>query len=282
MKKYILIRPVLLVCTLLLTGCASTNYGDDRFQLQRAAHGKDVMWIPTQVEMAYQMFAMTKLSSNDLLYDLGSGDGVIPIEAAKEYRVRAVGIEYNSDLVALSQRNAVRENVQALVVFKQGDIFIEDFSQATVLTLYLGENLNIKLMPKILKMRPGTRVVSNTFPMESWIPDQERRISTGEMIYYWVVPAAIDGNWIVTGLPNGEEARLNIVQKKQFFDGSIEIADQRPIHFEEGRMKGIDLTYEFTYLNKKYVFTGQVHGSEMRGLLNDDPTTKVLARRVSD
>ncbi|CAM3757168.1 methyltransferase domain-containing protein [Polynucleobacter antarcticus] len=282
MKIHTLIRAALLVCALFLVGCASTNYGDDRFELQRATQGKDVMWIPTQVEMAHQMFVMTKLSSKDLLYDLGSGDGVIPIEAAKKYRAHAMGIEYNPDLVALSQRNAVRENVQALVTFKQGDIFIEDFSQATVLTLYLGENLNIKLMPKILKMRPGTRVVSNTFPIESWIPDQERQISTGEMMYYWVVPAAIDGNWMVTGLPSGEGTRLNIVQKKQFFDGNIEVTDKRPIYFEEGKINGIDLTYEFTYLNTKYVFTGQVHGSEIRGLLNNDPALKVLARRAPE
>ncbi|MEY2663187.1 MAG: Release factor glutamine methyltransferase, partial [Pseudomonadota bacterium] len=156
-----------------LYGCATTNYGDNQFRLSMASSGKDVMWVPTKVEMADQMLTLAQVRPGDRVYDLGSGDGVIPIEAAKKYQVRAVGIEYNPDLVKLSQRNADRAKVQNLVTFKQGDIFVEDFSKATVLTLYLGENLNTKLMPTILKMQAGTRVVSNTFRMEGWIPDQE-------------------------------------------------------------------------------------------------------------
>lgn len=121
-----------------------------------------------------------KITQNDTLYDLGSGDGVIPIEAAKRYGVRSVGIEYNNDLVELAKRNAVRADVASLTTFRRGDIFVEDFSDATVVTLYLGDSLNAKLMPKLLAMRPGTRIVSNTFRMQSWIPDQEIRTSSGE------------------------------------------------------------------------------------------------------
>jgi tRNA G37 N-methylase Trm5 len=113
-----------------LTGCALHNYGDDQFQLRMAAHGKDIMWVPTRVDTATQMLALAQVKSGDIVYDLGSGDGVIPIQAAKRYGIRAVGIEYNPDLVALSKRNAIRENVQNLVTFKQGDIFVEDFSSA--------------------------------------------------------------------------------------------------------------------------------------------------------
>ena len=165
----------------LLYGCATTNYGDNQFKLSMASSGKDVMWVPTKVEMADQMLSLAQVSKGDLVYDLGSGDGVIPIEAAKKYQVRAVGIEYNPDLVKLSQRNAERAKVESLVTFKQGDIFVEDFSKATVLTLYLGENLNTRLMPTILKMQAGTRVVSNTFRMDGWVADQEVRISNGEI-----------------------------------------------------------------------------------------------------
>ena len=153
--------------------------------------------------------------------DLGSGDGVIPIEAAKKFGVSAVGIEYNPDLVELSKRNARRAGVEDRVSFRRGDIFVEDFSRATVLTLYLGENLNTRLMPKILKMSPGTRVVSNTFRMEAWIPDREIRLSSGEQAYLWIVPVNLDGRWEFSGFSDGDIARISFRQKKQYFDAFI-------------------------------------------------------------
>jgi SAM-dependent methyltransferase len=225
------------------------------------------------------MLSLAQVSKGDLVYDLGSGDGVIPIEAAKKYQVRAVGIEYNPDLVKLSQRNAERAKVQSLVTFKQGDIFVEDFSQATVLTLYLGENLNTKLMPTILKMQAGTRVVSNTFRMESWIPDQEVRISNGEMAYLWIVPANIDGGWQWNGPSGLGDLRLVIRQKKQFFDGTLYQGDKRVAHFEDGRIRGSDLEFAFTYQKMNYVFKGRINGASMTGNLNNNPALAVSAKR---
>ena len=262
-----------------LYGCATTNYGDNQFRLSMASSGKDVMWVPTKVEMADQMLTLAQVRPGDRVYDLGSGDGVIPIEAAKKYQVRAVGIEYNPDLVKLSQRNAERAKVQNLVTFKQGDIFVEDFSQATVLTLYLGENLNTKLMPTILKMQAGTRVVSNTFRMESWIPDQEVRISNGEMGYLWVVPANIDGGWQWNGPAGLGDLRLEIRQKKQFFDGTLYQGNKRVAHFEDGRIRGSDLEFAFAYQKMNYVFKGRVNGSSMTGDLNNNPALAVSGKR---
>lgn len=272
----------------LLTGCALHNYGDDQFRLRMAAHGKDIMWVPTRVDTATQMLALAQVKSGDIVYDLGSGDGVIPIQAAKRYGVRAVGIEYNPDLVALSKRNAIRENVQSLVTFKQGDIFVEDFSSATVLTLFLGENLNLKLMPTILKMKPGTRVVSNTFRMESWIPDQEVSVRSSETtigtlnetIYLWIVPANIDGTWEFTGLPNLDKTTIRFIQKKQFFDGTITSQGKRSISFEDGRIRGDGIRFDFESYGKKYSFNGQVNGSQMRGTLNGDPKLVVVGKRL--
>jgi precorrin-6B methylase 2 len=263
----------------LLYGCAMTNYGDNQFKLSMASSGKDVMWVPTKVEMADQMLSLAQVSKGDLVYDLGSGDGVIPIEAAKKYQVRAVGIEYNPDLVKLSQRNAERAKVQSLVTFKQGDIFVEDFSQATVLTLYLGENLNTKLMPTILKMQAGTRVVSNTFRMEGWVADQEVRISNGEMAYLWIVPANIDGNWQWNGPTGLGNLRLVIRQKKQFIDGTLYQGNKRIAHFEDGRIRGSDLEFAFAYQNTNYVFKGKINGSSMMGNLNNNPALPVTGRR---
>ena len=262
-----------------LYGCATTNYGDNQFRLSMASSGKDVMWMPTKVEMADQMLSLAQVRPGDRVYDLGSGDGVIPIEAAKKYQVRAVGIEYNPDLVKLSQRNAERANVESLVTFKQGDIFVEDFSQATVLTLYLGENLNTKLMPTILKMPVGTRVVSNTFRMESWIADKEVRISNGEMAYLWIVPANVDGNWQWNGIPELQATRLDIRQKKQFFDGTLYQGNNRIAHFEDGRIEGSSLEFAFDYQNKKYTFKGQINGAQMAGILNNNPALAVSGKR---
>ena len=263
----------------LLYGCATTNYGDSQYRLSFASSGKDVMWVPTKVEMADQMLALAQVHAGDRVYDLGSGDGVIPIEAAKKYQVRAVGIEYNPDLVRLSQRNAERAKVQNLVTFKQGDIFVEDFSQATVLTLYLGENLNSKLMPTILKMQAGTRVVSNTFRMEGWIPDQEVRISNGEMAYLWIVPANIDGGWQWNGPAGLGDLRLVIRQKKQFFDGALYQGNKRIAHFEDGRIRGSELEFAFAYQKINYVFKGRVNGTSMTGNLNNNPSLTVSGKR---
>ncbi len=244
-----------------------------------ASSGKDVMWVPTKVEMADQMLSLAQVRRGDRVYDLGSGDGVIPIEAAKKYQVQAVGIEYNPDLVKLSQRNAERAKVENLVTFKQGDIFVEDFSKATVLTLYLGENLNTKLMPTILKMPAGTRVVSNTFRMESWIPDKEVRISNGEMAYLWIVPANIDGNWQLNGIPGQQETRLAIRQKKQFFDGTLYQGNKRIAHFEDGRIQGTSLEFVFDYQNTKYTFKGQINGAQMTGNLNNNTAIAISGKR---
>ncbi len=278
--------PLLLGLTVLLLsllGCTSTNYGDDQYQLRMATHGKDIMWMPTKVETTHEMLTLAGVRSTDILYDLGSGDGVIPIEAAKLYGVRAYGIEYNPDLVALSIRNAQRAKVQNLVSFKQGDIFVEDFSQATVLTLFLGESLNTRLMPTILKMKPGTRVVSNTFRMESWIADREIKTRPGEIIYLWIVPANIDGLWVVSGLPKGDTANLVIRQKKQFFDGSIDASmmnnTRRTIYFEDGRISGQHIEFAFKDGQNSYTFKGQMSAGQLTGILNNDPKFSIIAKR---
>ena len=278
--------PLLLGLTVLLLsllGCTSTNYGDDQYQLRMATHGKDIMWMPTKVETTHEMLTLAGVRSTDILYDLGSGDGVIPIEAAKLYGVRAYGIEYNPDLVALSIRNAQRAKVQNLVSFKQGDIFVEDFSQATVLTLFLGESLNTRLMPTILKMKPGTRVVSNTFRMESWIADREIKTRPGEIIYLWIVPANIDGLWVMSGLPKGDTANLVIRQKKQFFDGSIDASmmnnTRRTIYFEDGRISGQHIEVAFKDGQNSYTFKGQMNAGQLIGILNNDPKLPIIAKR---
>lgn len=281
-------RLLITLCVLLNAGCAFLNYGDDQYQLRMATPGKDIVWVPSQADIATKMLVLAQVKSGDLVYDLGSGDGIIPIQSAKQYGVRAVGIEYNPDLVALSKRNAIRENVQNLVTFKQGDVLVEDFSSATVVTLFLGEALNLKLMPIILKMKPGTRVVSNTFQMGSWFPDQEVRVrsnetaisSLNEIAYLWIVPANIDGAWEFTGLPKIDKAAIRFAQNQQFFTGSITQQGKQLIAFEEGRIRGNAIEFKVEINSKEHSFKGQINGSQMSGILNGDPKLIVNGKRL--
>lgn len=281
-------RLLITLCVLLNAGCAFLNYGDDQYQLRMATPGKDIVWVPSQADIATKMLVLAQVKSGDLVYDLGSGDGIIPIQSAKQYGVRAVGIEYNPDLVALSKRNAIRENVQNLVTFKQGDVLVEDFSSATVVTLFLGEALNLKLMPIILKMKPGTRVVSNTFQMGSWFPDQEVRVrsnetaisSLNEIAYLWIVPANIDGAWEFTGLPKIDKAAIRFAQKQQFFTGSITQQGKQLIAFEEGRIRGNAIAFKVEINSKEHSFKGQINGSQMSGILNGDLKLVINGKRL--
>ena len=182
--------------------------------------GKDVVWVPTSQALVNRMLDMAKLTANDVHYDLGSGDGRTVITAAKR-GAKAYGVEYNPDMVALSKRNAQKEGVGEKVTFIHGDIFETDFSKATVITLFLLPELNVKLRPKILDMKPGTRVVSNSFTMGDWQADRTSKVGDKEgcsaycTAYLWIVPAKVDGRW---KLPEGE---LTLKQTFQKIEGSL-------------------------------------------------------------
>src|SRR5687767_2419642 len=141
------------------------------YEPQVGQGGKDVVWVPTPQALVDKMLDMAKITPQDFLMDLGSGDGRTVITAAKR-GTRAMGIEYNPDMVTLAQGNAKKEGVGDRATFQRGDIFESDFSKAQVITLFLLPSLNMKLRPTLLNMRPGTRVVSNTFTMEDWTPDE--------------------------------------------------------------------------------------------------------------
>jgi SAM-dependent methyltransferase len=156
------------------------------FTPQVGQEGKDVIWVPTPQSLVERMLDMAKAGPNDYVIDLGSGDGRTVITAAKR-GIRALGIEYNQDMVDLSKRNAEKEGVGNRAQFMRADIFETDFSQATVLTLYLLPSLNVKLRPTILKMKPGTRVVSHAFSMgDSW-PAEKEETADGTQIFLWTI-----------------------------------------------------------------------------------------------
>lgn len=263
-----------------LAGCAGKNYGDDQYQLRMATSGKDIMWIPSKVEIVHKMLEAAQVGPGDVVYDLGSGDGIIPLEAARRYGVRAVGIEYNPDLVALARRHAKRADLERLVTFRQGDIFVEDFSEASVVTLYLGESLNAKLMPRLLQMRPGTRVVSNLFRIESWIPDQEIRTASGDIAFLWVVPAPIEGRWSLSGMAEAGQVTMEVRQKKQFFDAQVFFDGRRVARIEDARLRGNQLSLEFSHAGRRYALRGSVQDGRLTGVLNDDPRLAVRGQRM--
>ena len=185
--------------------------------------GKDVVWVPTPHELVDTMLDMAKVTSSDYVIDLGSGDGRAVIAAAKR-GATALGIEYNPDMVELAKRAAITAGVDANARFEKADIFEYDFSKASVLTLFLLPELNLKLRPKILDMKPGTRVVSNTFDMGDWSPDQTIRLtelaSDYTIVHLWVVPAKVHGDW------KFDDGEISFTQKFQKITGSLTMKKQ--------------------------------------------------------
>ncbi|MEW6332814.1 MAG: methyltransferase domain-containing protein, partial [Thermodesulfobacteriota bacterium] len=187
--------------------------------------GKDVVWVPTEQILTDRMLDMAKVTPQDYLIDLGSGDGRIVITAARR-GARALGIEYDADLVTLSKQHAAKAGLSDRAQFVKADLFESDFSRATVITMFLLPELNLKLRPRILDLKPGTRIVSNSFDMAEWKADQTVHVTQQEgcnntfcRAYLWIVPAKVDGTW---NLPRG---RLLIVQRFQRIFGELQQGD---------------------------------------------------------
>lgn len=155
---------------------------------------KDVPYVPTPQPVVDAMLKLAKVTPDDVLMDLGSGDGRIVITAAQDFKVkRAIGIEIDPSLVAESRANAKKAGLADRVQFVEGNIFTTDFGEATVITMYLLPDINIRLRPQLLRLRPGTRIVSHAFDMGAWKPDQVQEIE-GRTIYLWIVPETIPSN----------------------------------------------------------------------------------------
>jgi precorrin-6B methylase 2 len=162
----------LFLCVIAATAGARAQPARDEYKPQVGQEGKDVIWVPTPQELVDKMLDMAKVTPADYVIDLGSGDGRTVISAAKR-GAKALGIEYNPDMVELSKRNAAKERVSDRASFIKADLFESDFSQATVITMFLLPGINIRLRPKLLDLRPGTRIVSNSFTMGEWAADEE-------------------------------------------------------------------------------------------------------------
>jgi ribosomal protein L11 methylase PrmA len=148
----------------------------------------DVIYVPTPEAVVEAMLQVANVGKNDIVYDLGCGDGRIPVTAARKYGARGVGIDIDPQRIREANENVAKNKVGDLVKIVQGDLFEQDLSQATVVTLYLLPSLNVKLMPKLMKeLKPGTRIVSHAFDMGDWKPEKELDVE-GRKVYYWTIP----------------------------------------------------------------------------------------------
>ncbi|MGQ0651009.1 MAG: methyltransferase domain-containing protein [Betaproteobacteria bacterium] len=241
-----------------------------KYEPQVGQSGKDVIWVPTPDDVVERMLTMVQLGPNDIHFDLGAGDGKIAIAAAKR-GARATGIEYNPDLAKYANAQAEKAGVAGVgpgkATIRQADIFVTDFSQATVITLYLLPALNMKLRPQILSMRPGTRVVSHSFTMEDWEADEISSVD-GRRAYFWVVPANVMGSWSLDA--GGQRTDLTFEQTFQKINGTVTLG---PVHagLRDARLRGFNIA--FAYVDAGGVrreFTGRVNGPRMEGTFRDE------------
>jgi len=259
----------LVAFALALPGAAQVKpEGDETYQPTRGQAGKDVVWIPTPDALVIRMLGAVKTAKDDLVYDLGSGDGKIPIAAAKEYGAKSTGIEYNPEMAEFARRNVKRAGVENLVTIITGDIFVEDFSKATVVTMYLLPELNLKLRPIILGMKPGTRVTSHQFDMGDWEPDQHLKVESSDA-YVWIVPAAVGGEWALKDDRGSFSGTLNLVQRYQRLGGTLALGGKtQPLL--AAWMDGDKLGFSFIDSeNKLQSARMSVVGSGMTGTLFD-------------
>jgi SAM-dependent methyltransferase len=186
---------------------------------QRAQEGKDVIWEPIEDSMVGRMLEMANVTAADRLYDLGSGDGKIVIAAAKHYGATGVGIEYDAGLVKHSRCLAAAEGVAERVTFIQADIFESDFSDATVVTLYLTPNVLERLLPSLLALKPGTRLASYSFTLGDWEPERQIDSLGDGSAFLWTVPASAAGAWKFRNTNGAEAFEVELEQTFQKLGG---------------------------------------------------------------
>lgn len=248
------------------------------YQPSSGQAGKDVVWVPTNDALVMRMLKMADVKPTDLVYDLGAGDGKIAIAAAKHFGARAVGIEYNPEMVKLAQCLAKVEGVEGRAQIRQGDIFETDFSSATVVTLYLLPELNLRLRPTLLEMKPGTRVVSHSFLMDDWEPD-ERSMTEDGHAYMWIVPAKVAGNWTFKG-PDAKDAFE--VRLEQTFQNIFGTVGERKRSITNAELRGDRIRFAFEDNGKPVQVVGRVNGNRIEAqVTRDGRKLNYVGERVS-
>jgi SAM-dependent methyltransferase len=239
--------------------------------------GKDVVWVPTNDLLVTRMLEMAQVGKNDLVYDLGAGDGKIAIAAAKQFGARSVGVEYNPDMARLAQCMVRVEGVGDRVKIIQGDIFETDFSAANVVTLYLLPELNLKLRPTLLKMKPGTRVVSHSFLMDDWQPD-ESSVSIDGAAYLWIVPADVSGRWTFKQQRGKDSFNVNLVQTFQKLSGTV---GKRGDDINNAQVRGYQVEMMFSDGAVHTRLKGELRGNRIEAeVTRNDATSSFVGTRL--
>jgi SAM-dependent methyltransferase len=265
---------------------AQAPAGNPNFEPVVGQAGKDVIWVPTPPLLVDRMLKMAQVTARDTVVDLGSGDGRIAIAAARDFGARAFGLEFNPDMVGLSRRESAKAGVAARATFEQADIYKTDFSYATVVTMYLLPNINLDMRPIVLRMKPGTRVVSHQFTMGEWSPDDTADMS-GRNAYLWIVPARVEGRWVfdapaVNWTKNAADT-LSVTLRQEFQKVSGHAGPgNTTLGLRAPHLTGDRLRFSFVDDNGRLRdFVGTVNGDTMTGEARTDGESPVrfTARR---
>jgi precorrin-6B methylase 2 len=249
---------VLLLCSA-AAGAFAQAQPAEKFEPYSGQPGKDVVWVPTGQELVGRMLDMAKVTPNDVVIDLGSGDGRTVIAAARR-GATALGIEYEPEMVELSKRNAAAAGVSAKATFVKADIFETDLSKATVITMYLLSSLNLRLRPILLDLKPGTRIVSHAFTMGDWAADQVE--SRGGTAYLWIIPAKVAGTW--SWQANGQSYEVRLEQRFQELSGRATVGG-KPAQLTGAKLSGDRIALTINDGSTPVEFTGNVSGAAIDG-----------------
>jgi SAM-dependent methyltransferase len=265
----------MLLASLPLATQAQTRADCERaYAPQRGQEGRDVIWVPTEDSMLGPMFELARVSSADKLYDLGSGDGKIVIAAAKRFGATGVGIEYDADLVEHARCLAAAEGVADRVTFVQGDIFKSDLRDATVVAMYLTPQVNLRLLPMLLALTPGTRIVSYSFGVGDWQPDSQVDSFGDGSVFLYVVPADARGSWTFRPVNGGAAFDVAIEQTFQMLAGSADGAALT------GKLAGSAIDFAFTQQGRPTRVTGTVAGDRIEAsVVRDGVSAEYVATR---
>jgi len=246
-------------CLFLIVTIAFTQVESpkEKFTPQSGQEGKDVVWVPTPYELVEKMLDLAEVTPDDYVIDLGSGDGRTVIAAVKR-GAQALGIEYNPKMVELSKKNAEAEGVSERAKFIEADLFETDFSEATVITMFLLISINLELRPTLFDLKPGTRIVSNTFDMDEWTPDETITLDIPNISWdtalLWIVPAKVEGIW------EFQQGKLTLEQDFQMISGSLE-ARGSTIPIEKGKLNG----YQISFSAGEAQYNGHVNSNTIEG-----------------
>jgi precorrin-6B methylase 2 len=260
-KSFTRILTVILLLSVPAGLLAQNENSGQGFVPEVGQQGKDVVWVPTPQILVDTMLSIAKVTPVDFVIDLGSGDGRTVITAAKR-GAHSIGIEYNPDMVALSRKNAEKEGVSSRAQFIEADLYEYDFSKATVITMFLLPEINLKLRPKLLDLKPGTRIVSNTFTMGEWNPDYEVTTednwNSWNTALLWIIPAKVNGTWKL-----GPD-ELVMDQQFQMIFGKLNRGG-KSISLTDGRLRGNEITFRAG----DNLYNGTVNGDKMLGTVTN-------------